>query len=1032
MKFRLLSALLALVLAVAGGFSNVAWAQTTGDIDGTVADQNGSPLPGVSVEIKSASLLGIRAVVTDGAGRFRFPALNPGNYTLTASLSGFSKAEKSNVVVKLGGTVTIPVTLGLSIKEEVVVTAEAPAVDTTRTTIGTNTSSESLQKLPLGRNFSSIAQRAPGTGTDAAGGATVYGATSLENQYVIDGVNTTGIKISNQGKQLNQEFIQEVEVKTGGYEAEYGRALGGTINVITKSGGNEFHGDAFGYYDSPSVAAADAHGADRASASLASSNPPKRTDFGADLGGFFVKDRLWFFGAFDRVNRDEDQTHFLSGRTSGDPSGTTRCGIAGEPACGSSGSTYAQRTSLFSGKLTFRLGESNTIAASAFGDPGNYSGRVISSTPGPDSFTNAQSDFGGTDFSAKYDGIFGTQFLAQAQFGSHSEKNTFGSSDPVFNNSTTYLKQQTGFLTEAYPNSGFAGLPLDEKYQRSAYKAAGTLFLGTNEVKAGVDYEAISSSFTQRYAGPAGGGARITRRFTRAGVERETQHRYYGRVPVGLSCLQRIDGTIPTATQIVNVVDCQGWAPGDDFSDPKTNNLALFAQDSFKALKNLTINAGIRYETQKLKNYAGDTVLSLTNEWSPRLGIVWDPLANGKSKVFGSYGRFYSTIPQDLQTRSLGRESTDIVYNGTHSNVLDPINTGNTAFSFAQTGDLVNSGLKGMYQDEIIAGVEYEVAPNWAVGLKGIYKKLGRVLEDRCDLPYNPDVSAVLNNSSDPYIQLNQPTCALINVDGSNALNSIKDPADHQCYPDGATTADGSAYVASSPCTPTNATRVYRGIELNVQHRFSQSFFAQLSYNYSKLEGNYSGNLSQTRETGQFDPNINADFDYPGLVTNSYGLLRNDSTHQAKFTGYYSLPFGLTAGLNFTFQSGRPRSLIGCPEDKVACYNGYSVEGYIVPKGSYGRLPSLYEGDFHLEYAVRFGGVSITPMVDIFNFLNRQGVTSEDDVYNNQGEPSLNVPCTDSTGKTGYLASCAPNVNYGKPIAWQAPRSVRFGARVSF
>ena len=90
---------------------------------------------------------------------------------------------------------------------------------------------------------------APGTGTDAAGGVTVYGATSLENQYIIDGVNTTGIKLGNQGKTLNQEFVQEVEVKTGGYEAEYGRALGGVINVVTKSGGNEFHGDAFGYYD---------------------------------------------------------------------------------------------------------------------------------------------------------------------------------------------------------------------------------------------------------------------------------------------------------------------------------------------------------------------------------------------------------------------------------------------------------------------------------------------------------------------------------------------------------------------------------------------------------------------------------------------------------------------------------------------------------------------------------------------------------------------------------------------------------------
>jgi hypothetical protein len=1039
MKSRWLSTFLVLTLAVLGLTANVAYSQgTTGDIEGTISDSNGAPLSGASVEIKSTALQGTRTAVTDAAGRFRFPAVPGGSYTVTAALSGFTKVESTNVRVALGATATLPITLSVSVKEEIIVTAEAPVIDTTKTTIGVTGSAEQLSKLPLARNFSSIAFRAPGTGTDVLGGITVYGATSLENQYIIDGVNTTGIKLSDQGKTLNQEFIQEVEVKTGGYEAEYGRALGGTINVVTKSGGNEFHGDAFGYYDSPSVAAADAHLADRASASLASVNPAKRVDFGADLGGYFVKDRLWFFGAFDRVNRDEDQSHFLTNRTSGNPDGTTRCGIAGQPDCPQSSGTYARRQNLFSGKLTFRLGESNTVGLSAFGDPGNYNNRVISSTPGPDAFTNASDDFGGTDISAKYDGIFGTQFLAQAQFGYHTEKNDYGSTNPANNSLTTFLKQQTGFLTEAYPTSGFAGLPLNEEYKRYAYKAAGTLFFGGNEIKAGVDYENIASSFTESYAGPAGGGARITRRFTAAGVERETQHRYYGLVPVGLNCLQRNDGTVPAAGALVNVVDCAGWLPGADFSDPKTNNLALFAQDSWKVLKNLTVNAGIRYETQKLKNYSGDTVLSLTNEWSPRLGIVWDALNNGRSKVFGSYGRFYTTIPQDLQTRSLGRQSTDIVYNGTHTNVLNPINTGLTTSSFAQTGDLVNSGLKGMYQDEIIGGVEFEFAKNWSLGLKGIYKKLGRVLEDRCDLPYNADISAILSNSSDPYIQVNQPTCALINIDGSNALNSIKDPADKQCYPNGATTPDGFSYVVSSPCTATNAVRVYRGLEMDLSHRFSQNFYMQASYVLSRLEGNYSGNLSQTRETGQEDPNINADFDYPGLVTNSYGLLRNDATHMAKLTSYYSFPFGLTAGLNFTFQSGRPISLIGCPQDSVACLNGYSLEGYIVPKGSYGRMPSIYEGDFHLEYALRFGSVSVTPIVDVFNFLNRQAAISQDDVYNNQGDAALNVPCTAPAsdtahaGQKGFFASCAPNANYGKPIAWQAARSVRFGARVSF
>ena len=125
-----------------------------------------------------------------------------------------------------------------------------------------------------------------GTGTDVSGNITVYGATGLENAYLIDGVNTTGVKTGTQAKQLNNEFVQDVEVKTGGYEAEFGRVLGGTISVVTKSGGNEFKGDAFGYYDSGSLSSRDANTAARVVANQGQYISPTRVDFGADLGGY--------------------------------------------------------------------------------------------------------------------------------------------------------------------------------------------------------------------------------------------------------------------------------------------------------------------------------------------------------------------------------------------------------------------------------------------------------------------------------------------------------------------------------------------------------------------------------------------------------------------------------------------------------------------------------------------------------------------------------------------------------------------------
>ena len=327
-------------------------AQTTGDLDGSVTDQNGGPLPGASVELKSPNLQGTRTAVSDAAGRYRFPALAPGVYAVTARLSGFSTAERTGLKVSLGATATVNLQLAVSVKESLVVTAEAPAIDTTRTTIGATTTLETMQRLPIGRNFASVASTVSGTGTDVSGNITVYGATGLENAYIIDGVNTTGVKTGTQAKSLNNEFVQEVEVKTGGYEAEYGRVLGGTINVVTKSGGNEFHGDAFGYYDGSSLASSDKNAAARAAANQGQYYSPTRADFGADLGGYFVKDRLWFFGAYDRVNQDQDYTRTLMQIRTG----------AGGTVPTSDSDIY--RNNLFSGKLTFRMGESNPLTAS--------------------------------------------------------------------------------------------------------------------------------------------------------------------------------------------------------------------------------------------------------------------------------------------------------------------------------------------------------------------------------------------------------------------------------------------------------------------------------------------------------------------------------------------------------------------------------------------------------------------------------------------------------------------------------------------
>src|SRR5436190_721470 len=289
-KFRLALLLAMSVLLVAG--SALAQTATTGAIVGTVA-QAGTPLPGVTLELKSPALQGVRTEVTDVTGHFRFSLLPPGDYTLTTTLSGFNTVTQKNIGVQLNRTVTLDVAMSPQVSEQITVTGAAPVVDVTSAATGTNVTSETMSQLPIARNFTAIAQVAPGTNTDATG-TTFYGSTGAENQYIIDGLNTTQIRSGTEGKTLNFDFVQEVEVKTGGLPAEYGRMTGGVINAITKSGGNEFTGDVFGFDQPGGLRSSDASLDQRPFTAGSTTTDHSQFDYGLDAGGYFVKDRLWF------------------------------------------------------------------------------------------------------------------------------------------------------------------------------------------------------------------------------------------------------------------------------------------------------------------------------------------------------------------------------------------------------------------------------------------------------------------------------------------------------------------------------------------------------------------------------------------------------------------------------------------------------------------------------------------------------------------------------------------------------------------
>ena len=1003
---RLLSTLAFAVLVLLFRASPAA-GQTTGRIEGMVTDQNGAVLPGVTVEATSPNLQGTRTTVTGNDGRYRFASLPPGTYKISATLAGMGTVEKSTPVA-LDATATVNLQMSLTTKEAVTVTGEAPLVDTTSTTGGTNYTSKVIEKLPTGRNYAEIIRLNPGVNQDQgdtqgrAVSLTVYGATSVENQFIIDGVNTTNVIRGFQGKAINNEFIQEVEIKTGGYQAEYGRALGGVINVITKSGGNEFHGDGFVYYDSFGM---------RADQKITSQdyfqgmrvNGYNRTDFGADLGGRIVKDRLWFFFAYDRVNKPTDISRF------NDSPG----GLVTKDDKFPADST----DNLYSGKLTWNIAAGTTLVGTVFADPSTITGAAASDpthsyypvpivNPDPSTW---QSDLkiGGTDYGLRVNQLFGSSGLMTLQGSRHYDRYQ---TVPSGAGAGIRLEDWTcAGGTPANPctqpnepstaEGGFGqvtGYIRNNHSERWQARGDFTFYLGSQEIKVGGDWQNGKTTAITNIS-----GKQYVQKFNEFG-QTYYAHNFWAASP-------------------------SDFTPVDNVVQPNTINASAFFQDSWKILPGLTLNAGIRWDQENLKNFAGETVIKLNNEWQPRIGIVWDPMNNGSMKVYAFGGRFYYALPTDINVRSYGQQTFVATYNfDPGSDVTqDPTVIGHQqphiqGGLFAEPHD---QGLKGIYQDEFTVGVEKLIDPSFSIGLKGEYRKFGRAVEDRCDADY----SAPENNGN---------TCVITNPGGSGTYGSGNFT--------GCNGLDGDAYQCG--IFPINsllggplprAKRLYRGIELLARKTFTDKVWLQASYVYSSLRGNYDGGVKQ--DYIQTDPGITADFDYASFLHNRYGKLYLDRPHNFRLDTTYVAPFGLTAGLQFYVQSGPPLNQIGY-------FNQfYIAQTFLVPLGSAGRLPTQYEANLSLAYPFHIGPTTVTLQGYVFNLLNKQIVTNVDNNW--QISQGANYPKTPDEYPNLFLAPCTAaqssdpvgnrcneqrNDNYGKATSRQDPRLFRAAVKISF
>ncbi len=912
-------------------------AQTTGSISGRVNDPSGGSLPGVTVEATSAAMQGVRAAVSDGTGLYRLPLLPPGTYSVSFTLSGFATKKKSSVPVSLGNDTTIDTVLSPALTESITVSDPVPVINPSSTTLGTNLNAMQIETLPSGRNYSSIVQVTPGVSTDAVQAddkqtptIAVYGSSGAENAFFVDGVNTTNAEYGFQGKELNFEFIEAVEVKTGGYEAEYGRATGGIINVITKSGSNEFHGDAFGYDTSDSL--------QTNSKTVVGSIPAgySRKDYGADIGGYLVKEKLWFFGAYDQV-RNRQNNILPAGPGAGDAVASLSHRNLGSAKLTYSMTLHHMFVGTFLQDPRVDTGAINDANHTLIGDPSTYSGRQ---------------DIGGRDYAIHYDGIIGTNWLLSAQDAHHKEENSVGPSTAA-GDTIEYIDARNNFF-----QSGGFGLIQTKSFERTFFGGSVSRYLGAHQIKGGIEFEDQTANVVKRMSG----GQQVDIFANAVNSSKPIYSHTYWTTP---------DATVANAP--ISALN----------ASPQHKNTTAYLQDHWTA-KDFTLNAGIRWDRQRIIDASGVTQIDLKKDYAPRLGFVWDPSGTNHSKVFVSYGRYYEEIPMDLVIRSFSYERQPRIINYSPTSVVPDLNAehdaGTTSAILGGFTEPADPNLKNQYLSELIAGGEREIAPNVSFGVKGIYRSYGRVIED--------------------FLCIDDGTYCIGNP-GEGIMKKVFTLDYSQQFP------------APKP------KRTYKGIQLDATKAFSNNWQGMASYVFSRLEGNYDGEYAPFTNIGA-DPNISAAYDYYDFFTNgsdltkitNRGPLSNDRRHQFKASGTYNTPWRVSLGVSAYWRSGTPVTRYGFSD----AYRRY--EFFLTPRGGEGRTPSNYDADVHAGYPIAVGRSQVNILLDVFNVLNTQRAVLLDQRYGFQ-ESDNSLPA-------------AANPNYLKPVVRTAATSVRLGVRWSF
>ena len=1006
---------IALSLCFAGNLN--AQSNITGNIYG-IAEA------GTTVVVQNKDTGLVRRVTVDKSGRYQISSLPNGTYKVTEEKDGATVESRDNVQVNIAGGTEVSFARanaqGSELGTVTITAAGGVGIDITQTDTRTVLTADQLSKLSIARDVSSAALLAPSVvfsdSYKQANGTTIPsfgGSASSENAYFINGFNVTNPFNSLGFASLPFDSIQQQQVLTGGYGAEFGRSTGGVINIVTKRGSNKWKA---GVYTSWAPAVTRDHAR---SYFYGNTGRLPATDntlyqyrgldnyWSVNLGGYvsgpIIRNRLFFYADIETTKDD------------GNNVGSIRLDSAASANARSGWREYKRNTPRGLIKLDWNINDNHSIEFTGLGENAKnqtdgYAFNYANLAHGTQRNTSTVTEDRTRLYVGKYSGNLTESLNVSAMYGQLKTTHDYGLLNynpacPAITIGTSPNARAPGITNydggaACQPYSGLAFVPGEQRFDKSK-----------------------GGRFDINW--------RIGRHDLRFGYDRQDSTSYTNQQLLGgyqWSYLRAANAALPLATNgsigspaSAGGLGTAGYYVTKSYSNRQANlrtvQASQFIEDRWQITDNILLSLGLRNEQFTNYDAAGAQYIKQSRQLAPRIGATWDVFGDSRLKVFGNAGRYHLALPSSAAQRAQARITTeyytydgvnpDGTPNGLHNIAVNPaFGTVCAGTNWISSNQECGKGrdprtesakdMKSHFQDEYILGFEKAMTKTINYGVKGTYRVLRSAIDDVCS----------------PLI--NYGRCTNFNPGVTNTFES-------QDINGNFTTITLTREQMGFP----KLRRKYTALDFFVEHAYSNKWYGKLEYTWSRSTGNTEGQLSSELDTGtggQIDVSRTQDWDKPGLMDNSYGLLPNDRRHQLKAYGYWQIFPEWRVGATWMWASGRPQSCLSYhPDPKADTYQsstnffcGLVALGNSTPspRGTYRTAPVSNQLNLNLAYVPAWAGKKLTAQVDVFNLFNRQS-------------PAMYYPRYASNPST-------VNALFGRELYYSSPRYLRLTVRYDF